>query len=274
MFEWRGQGHTARVAPPPRADPLLAVSQAPDPGFLRMRLPPPLRLWTLLAATLAWFWAGSVFTPWAADIAPRLWLYDGRFYLGFVLLAWAGAEVLRLVVRRDRPPAGARWKQGVPLAMTLLSAAASLGYQHTEAGLRWRIRASSDALAAAGRAGVSNQRRRAGHFLVDSVRLPCSDAQAWLWLGRPHGAGSGINLALVRGGGVSPGTPAPDAFAFWRAVDDWWLGYQHAGRYHRGVGQPGPGSQAACRQGRVLSQHRQGLAFVAAGRRSLPGMRR
>src|SRR5688572_32389413 len=66
----------------------------------RMRLPSPLRLWILLAAIVAWLWAGSVFTPWAGDRAARLWLYDFLFYMRFVLLFWAAAEVLRMVLAR------------------------------------------------------------------------------------------------------------------------------------------------------------------------------
>ena len=62
-----------------------------------------LRLWVLLAATLGWLWASSVFAPWAADRAPRLWLYDLLFYLRVVLLAWAAAEVLRCALRRTWP---------------------------------------------------------------------------------------------------------------------------------------------------------------------------
>jgi hypothetical protein len=167
-----------------------------------MRLPASLRTWSLLLATLAWLWASSVFTPWAEDRAPRMWLYDLLFYLRFVLLFWGGGELLRMALRRGSPV------DAVPLAATALVALAALGYQHSEAGLRWKIAASSDALAVAAGAGDSDRRRRVGHFIVDSVRMPCANTkQAWLWLGRPHGGGTGTNLALVRGGDHPPATP-------------------------------------------------------------------
>jgi hypothetical protein len=229
-----------------------------------MRLPASLRTWSLLLATLAWLWASSVFTPWAEDRAPRMWLYDLLFYLRFVLLFWGGGELLRMALRRGSPV------DAVPLAATALVALAALGYQHSETGLRWKIAASSDALAVAAGAGDSDRRRRVGHFIVDSVRMPCANTkQAWLWLGRPHGGGTGTNLALVRGGDHRPATPLHDAFAFWPAHDGWWLAYQHGGRYQRALAQRKPGGASACVPGVVLSRHRQGLVLVADGRRAL-----
>ena len=140
---------------------------------------------------------------------------------------------------------------------------AAQAYQHGETGLRWKLAASNDALLAAASAGHSDQRRRAGHFLIDSVRKPCGQA-AWLWLGRPFGGGTGINLALVHAGERTPATPFPDAFAFWRATGGWWLAYQHGRRYQRAM--QGHSSQvAACSAGSVLSRHRQGQAFIADG---------
>lgn len=227
-----------------------------------MPVSPSLRLWMLLVATVAWLWAGSVFTPWAADLAPRLWLYDLLFYLRFVLLFWAGAEVLRIALRRARP----RLAEAGPLALVALATILASSYQHAEAGLRWKLSASGHSLVATANAGDSNQRHRAGHFLVDSVRTPCSTGETWLWLGRPLGAGTGINLALVRGGERAPATPFVDAFAFWHATDGWWLAYQHAGRYQRALQQHGS-SLAPCHAGLVLSRHRQGQAFIADGRR-------
>ncbi|MFC7301824.1 hypothetical protein [Cognatiluteimonas weifangensis] len=230
-----------------------------------MRLSAALRLWALLLATAAWLWAGSVYTPWAADRAPRLWLYDLLFYLRFALLFWAGAEALRLGLRRG--PAAAAW----PLAATALVVLVALGLGHSEAGLRWKLAASHDALAAAARDAGSDRRRRAGHFLVDSVRMPCP-GQPWLWLGRPHGGGSGINLALVHAGTRAPAVPAQlrEAFAFWPAHAGWWLAYQHADRYSRATAAaPAAPAADACVPGAVLTRHRHGLALVAAGRRAL-----
>ena len=228
-----------------------------------MSVPSPLRLWMLLAAILAWCWAGSVFSPWAVDRAPRLWLYDLLFYLRFALLAWAAAEILRIALqialRRGRP----RRADIAPLALIALTVLVAQVYQHGEAGLRWKLAASNDALLAVAGAGYSDDRRRAGHFLVDSVRTPCGPAP-WLWLGRPFGGGSGINLALVHAGERVPATPFADAFAFWHATDGWWLAYQHGGRYQRAM-QRHPSPVAACSAGHVLSRHRQGRAFIAAG---------
>lgn len=234
-----------------------------------MRMPSPLRLWMLLAAIVAWLWASSVFTPWAGDRAARLWLYDLLFYMRFVLLFWAAAEVLRMVLARTGPPLA----EAVPLATAALVVLGALGYTSSEYGLRWRLAASNDALVATANSGSSDQRRRAGHFLVDSVRVPCADRAAWLWLGRPFGGGTGINLALVRTDRRVPATPFPDAFAFWHAVDGWWLAYQHAGRYQRALRrqQQAPHRLAACSVGRVLSRHSQGQAFIGAGRVELTG---
>jgi hypothetical protein len=233
----------------------------PRPGnaCIRMSVPSSLRLWVLLAATIAWCWANSVFSPWAVDRAPRLWLYDLLFYLRFALLAWAAAEVLRIALRRAPP----RRAEISPLALIALAVLAAQVYQHGEAGLRWKLAASNDALLAVAGAGNSDQRRRAGHFLIDSVRTPCGPA-TWLWLGRPFGGGTGINLALVHAGERVPATPFPDAFAFWYAHADWWLAYQHGGRYERAV-QRQPSQVAACSAGSVLSRHRQGRAFIASG---------
>jgi hypothetical protein len=228
-----------------------------------MRLPASARPWLLLLATLAWLWATSVFTPWAADRAPRLWLYDLLFYLRFALLFWGGAELLRLAWRR-----GPRL-DAVPLAAAACVALAVLAYEHTGTGLRWKISASRSALIAAADAGPGDQRRRVGHFIVDSARLPCAGTrQAWLWLGRPHGGGSGTNMVLVRGNGHPPATPLHDAFAFWPAGNGWWVAYQHAGRYRDAVSmQQEPAD--TCKPGVLLSRHRQGLALVDEGRRGL-----
>lgn len=228
-----------------------------------MTLSSALRPWALLAATLAWLWASSIFTPWAEDRLPRLWLYDILYYLRYVLIFWALAEVIHLVFHWRQP--GKR-RALLPLAGTILAAIVAWVYQSSEAGLRWRVDASSEAASAMAEAGFSSQRRRAGHFLVDTVREPCP-GQAWLWLGRPHGGGSGTNVALVRTGARPPQSPSGEAYAFWPATPAWWIAYQHAARDVRSAAHPI--ALAACVPGRVLQRQREGMAWVEAGRRGL-----
>jgi hypothetical protein len=222
-----------------------------------------LRPWGLLAATLLWFWASSVYTPWAEDRLHRLWLYDALFYARFGLMFWAAAEIAMLVFRWREP--GAR-RALVPLGATALVVLGSWAYLHAETGMRWRVAASQQQLHAAAHAGDSDVRRRAGHFLVDSVREPCP-GQAWLWLGRPYGGGTGTNVALVRAGD-RPLTPDAEAFAFWQVGHGWWAAYQHAGHYHRPSADPrAPG----CHPGRILARQGEGRAWVDAGRRAMEG---
>jgi len=216
-----------------------------------------LRLWTLFLLALAWCWAASVFTPWAADLAPRLWLYDVLYYARAALVFWGGCEWLRVLLRRD-----ARAPALVPLALATASALLAGAYHDTAAGWRWKTAASDAALRALSRQGDHDERQRAGHFIVDTLRHPCRAEQAWLWLGRPHGAGTGTNRALVRSAGA-PLAPMPDAFAFRPVGDGWWLAYQHAARYRQGLQR---GDAGACAPGRVLERHRDGIAFIAAGR--------
>lgn len=224
-----------------------------------MRITAPLRLWTLFVLTLAWCWAGSVFTPWAIDLAPRLWLYDVLFYARVLLLSWGACEVLRVLLRRDR-----RASTLAPLGLVLAIGASARAYADSEAGWRWRAAASRDALQASMGTGDHDVRHRAGHFIVDTVRHPCDRAQPWLWLGRPHGAGSGTNLALVHAGAAAPQSPLANAFAFRPLRDGWWLAYQHAARYQRALA---GGDIDRCATGRVLHSHRDGRAFIEAGRR-------
>jgi hypothetical protein len=222
----------------------------------------PLRPWLLLAATLLWLWASSVFTPWAEDRAPRLWLYDLLFYLRFALLFWAVAEILHLAWRRK---SRASMPQALPMVAIVVLVLAAWTYERTEAGRRWKVSASRGALTAVARDGYNDRRRRAGHFLVDTTRIPCRDAQPWLWLGRPHGGGTGINLALVHSGNRVPDAPVPDAFAFSPVADGWWMAYQHAGRYRRTMQQRSASlATAKCVTGAVVT-HRQGMAFIKAG---------
>lgn len=224
-----------------------------------MRTTAPLRLWILLALALGWCWATSVFTPWAVDRAPRLWLYDVLFYLRVLLLSWGACELLRALLRRD-----GRAAVLAPLLLLLAVAAGAQAYADSAAGWRWKLGASRAALAAATtRANDHDTRQRAGHFIVDTLRHPCRAGEPWLWLGRPHGAGSGTNLALVRAGDAVPAAPGGGAFAFWPVRDGWWLAYQHAARYRQSLAD---GSARRCVPGRALPRHRDGRAFIAAGR--------
>ena len=210
-----------------------------------------------MLAFLAWCWARSVLTPWAASREPRLWLYDALFYLGFVLLAWAAAEVLAFAwdARHGRRSAGA------PLAVLLLSAALAWWWTHGEGGLRLQLRSSEHALQGVAAAGYGDQRQRAGWFLVDSVRMPCGDSEPWLWLGRPHGAGSGINRALVQGGDHVPATPQRDAYVFRPLGNGWWMAYQHA--RHDLAREDASGR---CTDGVQVRSHRHGMAWIIEGR--------
>lgn len=228
-----------------------------------MTPPSSLRSWILLAITLVWIWASSIFTPWAEHRLPRLWLYDALFYLRHALAFWAAAETIHLVFH---------WREHrqrralLPLACAMLAVVGAWAYQHSEIGMRWRLAASREAVLSVAAAGFSDTRRRAGHFLVDSVREPCR-GQAWLWLGRPHGGGTGTNVALVHAGARAPLTPSAEAFAFWPAGHGWWLAYQHAAR-HQAMPAQRPGSPT-CAPGRVLSRQRDGMAMVDDGRRAL-----
>jgi hypothetical protein len=227
-----------------------------------MTLIMPLRPWLLLASGLAWLWAASAFTPWAADPAPRLWLYDTLFYLRYALLFWAAAEALHLAFHWREPVAR---RTALPMALALFVAIAAWTAAHTEAGLRIRVLASARALDSLADRRHVDGRVRTGHFIVDSVRTPCP-GQTWLWLGRPYGGGTGTNLALVRAPALVPHTPRGPAFRFWQVDEAWWLAYQHAAHYHRDT----PGDIAStCAPGRTVQRHRDGARFVDDGRRAL-----
>ena len=215
-----------------------------------------LRRWGLVLAFLAWCWARSALTPWAASRESRLWLYDALFYLGFVLLGWGVAELLALAwdARHGRRSARS------PLATLLLSAALATWWTHSEAGLRLQLRQSEGALQRVAAAGYGDRRQRAGWFLVDSVRTPCGRTP-WLWLGRPHGGGSGINRALVYAGDGVPATPQHDAYVFWPLADGWWMAYQHARRDLAREDAPG-----RCAGGTPVRSHRRGMAWIGDGR--------
>lgn len=220
-------------------------------------MPQRLRLALLLLATLAWLWASSPYTPWAADRAPRLWLYDLLFYLRVVLLAWLAAETAWLFFRHGR-------RTRTALAMLALACGAWLAavlYVDSGPGWRWRTLASRAALETLAQAGYSDQRRRAGHLIVDNVRTPCGVHAPWLWLGRPHGAGSGINLALVRSAGV-PDTPVAEAFVFRALGHGWWMAYENAAAHHAGT------ARRACSPGLTIATHRAGRAHMSGVRRA------
>ena len=176
----------------------------------------------LLAATAAaWWWANSVFAPWAESMAPRLWLYDTLYYLGFVLLAWGVAEVGLIVLRWRRthvvPMRSLAW-----MCTMLAGVALSTLYARTESGLRFKVSASADALARSATLPYEMPRHRAGHFLVDTVREPVK-GEPWLWIGQPFGGGTGTGRALVRSGARAPTPPGEGTYRYRRITDDWWM---------------------------------------------------
>ena len=169
----------------------------------------------LVAAVVGWWWASSVFTPWAAGSDARLWLYDTLFYARFALLAWGLAELgIACAQRRARA-----------LVAPLCAAAIALlawTCERTDAGFRFKVRASEAALARSASMPYDTPRHRAGHFLIDTVRMPCA-GEAWLWLGRPFGGGTGTSRALVQAHGAAPLHPREGAYAFAHVTGRWWL---------------------------------------------------
>lgn len=217
-----------------------------------------MRVAALFACVAAWLWAWSIHTPWAADLAPRLWLYDLLYYARVVLIAWALAECAHWAWH----PAKRTWPTSILLGGVLLAGAAGWAYAHAGIGWRLRVRASTQALDALAMRGAGDVRQRAGHVLVDTVRTPCDAATPWFWLGRPHGVGSGINLALVRSDGP-PQAPFADAFRIRRLDGHWWMAYQNGARYQA---LQGVSRTAACTTPREAMSHRAGMAFVADNR--------
>lgn len=215
------------------------------------------RLAGLLGCVLAWCWLWSVHTPWAADTTPRLWLYDLLFYARVLLAAWVLVEcALWYWHPRRRTRIGT-----VFLAATVLTAAAAWALAATGAGWRWRVVASARALDALATAGTGDIRQRAGQVLVDTVRFPCDAGTPWFWLGRPHGGGSGINLAIVRSASL-PQAPFADAFRLRRIDGQWWMAYQRGTRYQTLQAR---NDQSGCRAPGTITSHRAGLAFIDAG---------
>ena len=163
--------------------------------------------WTLAASVLASslaFVDGSVTNvalpaireDLAATPAQLQWVINAYLLpLSALLLFWGACELLRVALRRD-------WRAPtlVPLALVFAVGLAAWAYADSDTGWRWKVASSRDALRAAIAAPDHDVRHRAGHFIVDTVRHPCGGTEPWLWLGRPHGAGSGTNLALVHAG--------------------------------------------------------------------------
>lgn len=173
----------------------------------------------LVVAVVAWWWASSVFTPWAESTDHRLWLFDGLYYLRFALLAWGVGEFGSAFVRY-RARAGARHFIAPACAAVLASIA--WAYEDTDAGFRFKVRASEAALVRSTTLGYDTPRHRAGHLLIDSVREPC-DGEPWLWLGRPFGGGTGTGRALVRAKGDAPMHPQEGSYDFAPVTGRWWL---------------------------------------------------
>ena len=174
----------------------------------------------LVAAVVGWWWASSVFTPWAADTDARLWLYDTLFYARFALLAWGLAEFGLACMRR-------RARAFVAPVCAAVLALIAWTYEHADIGLRFKVRASEDALARSASMPYETPRHRAGHFLVDTVRMPC-EGEAWLWLGRPFGGGTGTSRALVQARREAPLPPNDGAYAFTHVAGRWWLATMQA----------------------------------------------
>lgn len=217
------------------------------------------RRWGVALAALALAWMGSVYTPWAADAAPRLWLYDAGYYLRFAVLAWGLVESGLLWRFRVRHLAA--W---LPLMLAAGIALAASIAPRSGLVLAWQVRASDAALHAVADAGAAQPRSRAGHLIIDGLSLPCDRREPWLWVGRPHGAGSGTSLALVRATRAPPSAPPGDAHRVRHLAGRWWLAYQHAAR-HAQATRSGLALRTACTPAAGVSRHRQGLDFVDAG---------
>lgn len=218
-----------------------------------------LRIFIFFLIFVSWFWANSIFAPWATSMDPRLWLYDLLFYTRFVLLFWATFELLYACVQIRNSP-GNRQNAIVNIAVISLAAitvSAYLFLMNTGSGFRTRVELSSKALDALRKPEFADLRQRAGWFLVDTQRQPCGD-QPWLWLGNVYGGGTGNNLALVFSGNKVPQTPALEAFRFWPVSGGWWLAYQNPKSYYSAALQ-----SEACREGEAVATHDQGMEFIS-----------
>ena len=180
-------------------------------------MPATWRRWALVAAAIAWWWAMSVFTPWAGDMAHRMWLYDTLFYARFVLLAWALAEFGYAVVTRRAGDKRIGW------AIALIAfVSIAWTYERTDVGLRLKVVASEAALSRSTSLPYATPRHRAGHFIIDTVREP-APGEPWLWLGRPFGGGTGTGRALVRSGDDAPIPPVNGDYEYRHIAGAWWM---------------------------------------------------
>jgi hypothetical protein len=217
------------------------------------------RLIVLTLLSGLWLWAGSVYSPWAEDLDPRLWLYDFLFYSGYILLFWVLVEA-GLWLRR--------YRDGIASLRALFAGACLLVVSglavnlpgwiaDTEIGWRWHVRMSLEALAPYTVPVHADVRHRVGMLLVDTQREPCP-GQSWLWLGRPFGGGTGINLALVHGSrNTAPKSPQAEAFRFLHMHKNWWLAYQNPDSYSAETD-----GTIVCVEGRSVASHAQGLRFI------------
>jgi hypothetical protein len=217
------------------------------------------RLIVLTLLSGLWLWAGSVYSPWAEDLDPRLWLYDFLFSSGYILLFWVLLET-GLWLRRYRDGMASLRAQFTGAFLLVVSGfVVNLpGWiADTEIGWRWHVRMSIEALAPYAVPAHADVRHRVGMLLVDTQREPCP-GQSWLWLGRPFGGGTGINLALVHGSrNTVPKSPQTEAFRFLHMHENWWLAYQNPDSYS--VETDGT---IVCVEGRSVASHAQGLRFI------------
>lgn len=218
-----------------------------------------IRICILFLIFVIWFWANSIFSPWATSTDPRLWLYDVLFYTRFVLMFWAACELL-YAWQQIRNMPGQR-KQAVTtisvIGMAAVAVTAYLYLMHTGNGFRARVGMSSESLKALKKPDFADVRQRAGWFLVDTQRQPCGD-QPWLWLGNTYGGGTGNNLALVHSANDVPKTPMAEAFRFWPVSEGWYLAYQNPNLYHARYGEA-----LICTAGETVATHDEGMAFIS-----------
>jgi len=229
------------------------------PCLLPVDWMPICRLIVLTLLSVLWLWAGSVYSPWAEDLDPRLWLYDFLFYSRFILLFWVLAE-MGLWFRRYRDGIAslrALFAGACLLVVSGLVVTLPAWIADTEAGWRWRVHMSIEALAPYAVPAHADVRQRVGMLLVDTQREPCP-GQSWLWLGRPFGGGTGINLALVHARKTAvPQSPQPEAFRFLWMHGNWWLAYQNPDSYSAATG-----GTIVCVEGLRVASHAQGLRFI------------
>lgn len=219
----------------------------------------PVRICILLLIFAFWFWANSIFTPWARSTDPRLWLYDALFYTRFLLLFWASFELLYAWQQIRNMPS--ERKSAVTsisaIGIAALAVSAYLYLMHSGIGFRTRVEISSEALNALKKPALADVRQRAGWFLIDTQRQPCGD-QPWLWLGNTYGGGTGNNLALVYSeNNRVPETPVNDAFRFWPVSEGWWLAYQNPRIYYTQLAEA-----KTCTVGMRVDSHEQGIKFI------------